>query len=129
MSAIEADMAWNRGAPCKISNSLSRYTFLVLFYYYFLFLSKWSSKWRSLYIWGEICVGHWESSGAKQGNTLKKFQITNQIKLFLFDQLWFYFYFNKFIKGKIFAFVREKICWPFRQIRPETGEYLAIFNL
>ena len=60
------------------------------------------------------------SYGLKQGNPSQTFQITNNILFLLFTFHGIIYYIKKFIKGKIFVYVREKICRHLRQLRPET---------
>ena len=41
----------------------------------------------------------------------------------------FPFYINKFIKGKIFVYVKENICSSLSQLQPETGESIDFFQI
>ena len=127
MSAIEAYTAWNSGTPWIFLNHQSNYTYLALFLLFSFYVNTFI-KYKKI-MWGKIYVIHWGSYGLKQGNLLQKFQITNQIILFLFDILWFSFYTKKYIKGKKVFNVTEKICWPLRKLRPETGESLILFSI
>ena len=127
MLPISVDTAWNRLIPWKTFKLLIRLYFSCFLYYIFLFYIKSLSMVRYLFMWGKRYVSHLGRYVLKQGNPLKKNQIANKIILFLFYFLWFSFYIQNFIKGKIFVYVQETICRPLRQLRPETGESLANF--
>ena len=94
----------------------------------------WSKRWGSL---GK-CVDHWGSYGLKQSNTFQNFKVHSQlynifILLSFFGSIYHHFKVHRFdiwlywdffgVKGEVLC----KNCWPLRQLRPETGEYLAKF--
>ena len=113
-----------QGNPLQIFQIDNQVILFLFTFLWFSFSYQFLLKVISLYMWGKIYVGNWERYGLNQGNPLQNFQITNQIILFLFFFGFFTFYIKKYIKSKIFVYVREKICRTLRQLQTEKGESL-----
>ena len=136
--AIEVAMARIREIPCKFQKITHNYL-IFLFYYHFLlhfiiisrhtelifdYIQIFSTRSGSL--WKVPAI---EADTAwNRGIACKVLNLPTKLYFSCFIFYVFTFSIKRCIKGEIFIYVREKMCWPLRQLHHETGEYPAIKN-
>ena len=127
VSAIEEATALNRGIPCKHFKSVIKLYFSCFIFMVFL-LYQLFIKGNTFFNVREKICRPLKQLRPKIGESLSIFK--SLIKSYFSCSLFccFPFFINKFIKGDIFIYVRENICSLMRQLRPEIGGSIVIFN-
>ena len=121
--AYKADTDWNRGIPRKILKLIIKLYFFSPYLLFYLMYQKGHHMWDILRL--NEYIGLWGRYILKHGYPLYFFKSLIQLYLlhsFLYSLA---YYIKEVIKGKIFWILNVKVT-ALRQLRPETGEYLAI---